>query len=374
MPRRGENIRRRKDGRWEARFPNGKDARGRTTYGVVYGATYREAKEKRHRIQEKKQSVTAHGREVLFRELLSLWISDNRIRLKASTLYRYQYLMDTHILPELGSKPLSSISSPVINTFLADKLQNGRLDGTGGLSAAYVRSISLVISSVLRFGAEQGLCSAVSAKIKKPALISKEISVLSTDQQNSLEKELLTETDETKLGVYITLYTGLRIGEICALTWDDIDLNNRLIYVRNTVARVQSGSDSGSQTHLIIDSPKTSSSLRCIPICSKLYTVLSAYTSVTCFKFVTSPTETFTSPRTFDYRFKKLLKASNIPRTNFHTLRHTFATRCIEAGVDVKSLSEILGHADVSITLNTYVHSSIDLKRVQLEKIVCQTA
>lgn len=374
MPRRGENIRKRKDGRWEARFPKGKDMEGRTIYGAVYGATYREAKEKRCQIQNGMQMVTAPGTGVLFHELLSLWLADSQVRLKASTVYRYQYLIDTHILPELGSKSLDSITSPVINSFLANKLQEGRLNGSGGLSAAYVRSISLVISSALKFGAEQGMCSTVSTKIKKPVLTPKELPVLSVNQQNALERILLTETDASKLGVYISLYTGLRIGEICALTWDDIDLKNRLIYVRNTVVRVKSGLGSDLKTHLIVDNPKTASSLRCIPICSNLYAVLSDYAAKAKTKFVVSQTETFVSPRTFDYRYKKLLDASDIPHFNYHALRHTFATRCIEAGVDVKSLSEILGHANVSITLSTYVHSSMELKRIQLEKIASLTA
>lgn len=374
MPRRGENIRKRKDGRWEARYPKGKDAEGHTTYGAVYGTTYKEAKEKRRQIQEKVQLLTTPEKGVLFHELLSLWIADSQVRLKASTVYRYQYLIDTHILPELGGMSLESMSSLVINSFLASKLQDGRLDGSGGLSAAYVRSITLVISSALKFGAEQGMCSAVSSKIKKPVLTPKELPVLTVDQQNALENTLLTGIDESKLGIYISLYTGLRIGEICALTWDDVDLKNRLIYVRNTVVRVKSDSGTGSKTHLIIDTPKTASSLRCIPICSKLYSLLSNYVPNVKSRFVTSSIAAFISPRTFDYRFKKLLDESKIPHINYHALRHTFATRCIEAGVDVKSLSEILGHANVSITLNTYIHSSIDLKRSQLEKITCLTA
>ncbi len=369
MPRRGENIRKRKDGRWEARFPKGKDTNGHTIYGAVYGSSYKEAKEKRRQIQGNAQSNTVHGNEVLFHELLSLWIADSQVRLKASTVYRYQYLIDTHILPELGGKPLESMTSPAINSFLANKLQAGRVDGSGGLSAAYVRSIALVISSALKFGAEQGMCFPVRSKIKKPAIMSKEIPVLTENQQRALESTLLTGTDEFKLGVYISLYTGLRIGEICALTWDDIDLKNRLIYVRNTVVRVRSDSEIGLGTHLIIDSPKTAASLRCIPICSNLHAVLSDYVSKAKSHFVASSSGSFVGPRTFDYRFKKLLDISGIPRINFHALRHTFATRCIVAGVDVKSLSEILGHANVSITLSTYVHSSLELKRTQLEKI-----
>ena len=225
MPRRGENIRKRKDGRWEARFPKGKGTEGHTLYGAVYGSSYKEVKEKRRQIQANMQLDAVNGTGVLFHELLSLWIEDSQVRLKASTVYRYQYLINTHILPELGSKPLKSITSPVINSFLTSKLQRGRVDGSGGLSAAYVRSIALVISSALKFGAEQKMCFPVSAKIRKPTVMPKQLPVLTENQQSALENTLLTETDETKLGIYISLYTGLRIGEICALTWDDIDLN-----------------------------------------------------------------------------------------------------------------------------------------------------
>lgn len=228
MSRRGENIRKRKDGRWEARFPIGKDEKGRTIYGSVYASTYKEAKDKRRQRLEEQPVGSTNCPDNSFRNLLFLWIADNQVRLKPSTIYRYQYLIETHILPDLGAKPLDGITSTVINTFLSDKLEHGRLDGSGGLSAAYVRSITLVINSALRFGIEQGLCSGAGLKINKPTVSPKELPVLSASQQVVLEKWLQTDTDETKLGVLISLYTGLRIGEICALTWDDIDLKNKV--------------------------------------------------------------------------------------------------------------------------------------------------
>lgn len=374
MPRRGENIRKRKDGRWEARFPKGKNEKGKTIYGAVYGSTYKEAKEKRRQRLENPPVEQASCTDGSFGNLLALWVADNKVRLKASTIYRYQYLIDTHILPEFGIRSTDSITSTVINSFLSDKLEHGRLDGSGGLSAAYVRSITLIINSALRFGMDQGLCSVAGLKINKPTVMPKELPVLSSRQQLVLESLLQTDTDETKLGVLISLYAGLRIGEICALTWNDIDLKNKVIYVRNTVVRVKSATGDSAKTHLIIDTPKTAASLRCIPICSTLLSALLSCAEKATSPYVVSYTSNFVSPRTYDYRFKKLLDACQIPRINYHALRHTFATRCIEAGVDVKSLSEILGHGDVSITLNTYVHSSMDLKRIQLEKITCVSA
>lgn len=210
MPRRGENIRKRKDGRWEARFPKGKNEKGKTIYGAVYGSTYKEAKEKRRQRLENPPVDQVNGTGNSFGNLLALWISDNKVRLKASTLYRYQYLIDTHILPEFGIRSMDSITSTVINSFLSDKLEHGRLDGTGGLSAAYVRSITLIINSALRFGMDQGLCPVGKLKINKPTVVPKELPVLSSHQQLVLESLLQTDTDETKLGILISLYAGLR--------------------------------------------------------------------------------------------------------------------------------------------------------------------
>ena len=180
---------------------------------------------------------------------------------------------------------------------------------------------------------------------------------------------MLRDMDETKLGVYISLYTGLRIGEICALSWEDIDLSNGLLYVRHTLSRVLCEENGKRRTVLIIDQPKTQSSLRKIPINSDLLRILNEMYPKAESRYVVSNQASFVSPRTYEYRYCKILQESGIHHINYHALRHTFATRCIEVGVDIKSLSEILGHSNVSITLNTYVHSSMDLKRSQLEKL-----
>lgn len=371
MPRRGENIRKRKDGRWEARYPSGVNEKGQKTYSSVYGDTYKEAKEKRNwALQHQNSYPKMLSNTPLFSELLALWIADNRIHLKDATIYRYSYLIETHILPELGGIQVDKITSSTINAFLAKKLSDGRIDGRGGLSTAYVRSIMLVINSALQFATENRLCSPLLTQIHKPPLQSKELAVLSKDEQRILESVLLTNMDETKLGIYISLYTGLRIGEICALSWEDIDITNRIIYVRHTVTRIRVNENGKSVTKNSIGTPKTKSSLRCVPICSALAHVLNDCLPNVTSEYVVSNNAGFVSPRTFEYRYKKILKEGRISFINYHGLRHTFATRCIESGVDVKSLSEILGHANVSITLNTYVHSSMDLKKAQLEKLV----
>lgn len=373
MPRRGENIRRRKDGRWEARYKKGVNSAGRTVYGSVYGKSYREVKTKQlEKMQNTTKTTIAMDKGYpYFREVLSLWIEDSRVRLKGATECRYRNLIDEHIMPELGNKQVNELTGPAINAFLADKLDHGRLDGRGGLSPSYVRSIMLVIRSAINFAAAEKLCFPLQSKISKPPVISKDLPILSPAEQKNLERQCLAETDETKAGVLLSLYAGLRIGEVCALSWDDIDWEEKVIHIRHTVSRVSTNLENGAKsTTLIIDRPKTKSSFRDIPLCSKLIPVLVALKKQTASPYVVSNREQFISPRTYEYRYHKLLRVSGTTDINYHALRHTFATRCIEAGVDVKSLSEILGHADASITLNTYVHSSMERKRSQLEKLI----
>ena len=299
----------------------------------------------------------------------------NRIRLKGGTINKYQNLIDTHIMPELGRVKLSELDSTMINTFLTKKMTSGRVDHKGGLSASYVRSIMLVISSSIKYAVEEQMCLPLKTPICKPSTTKKDLPVLSRDEQKHLEQYLLSDLDNTKAGILISLHTGLRIGEICALTWDDVDLQNHIIKVRHTVARVKnSDARFGSSSCLILDTPKTAASTRDIPISSALLPILTIINNQASSKFVVSNSETFLSPRTFEYRYHRLLEESGIASINYHALRHTFATRCIEAGVDVKSLSEMLGHANVGVTLNTYVHSSMELKRTQLEKLITFSA
>ncbi len=373
MPKRGENIRKRKDGRWEARYKKGINEAGVSIYGSVYAKSYREAKIKQQeRIQEqqgqKRQETPKE--KVLFGDMVNLWLDDNRIKLKRSTEYRYRSLIDAHIIPELGTKSLSDINGTFVNAYLANKLKNGRLNGHGGLSGTYVRSIMLIIQSVLKYAATLQLCNVQSTKIYKPPIAPKELPILSLQDQKKLKAVCLIDIDETKIGILLSLYLGLRIGEVCALEWSDIDFNEKLLHVRKTVSRIKNTTNNETpSTILIIDRPKTPSSFRAIPICSWIIPILLELKSRSQSSYITSRTLNFISPRTFDYRYHKVLRQAQIDSINYHALRHTFATRCIEAGVDVKSLSEMLGHADASITLNTYVHSSIEQKRMQIEKL-----
>lgn len=301
-------------------------------------------------------------REKTFEEVLRLWMDMNRIKYKGSTEKKYQYMIDTHIIPELGKEKISQLTAPKINAFLMEKMNSGRLNQQGGLSPSYVRSMVLIINSAIHFAVDEEMCKPLKTPIYKPPEVKKELSILNLKQQRSLEKYLLDHMDSTSVGILLTLHTGLRIGEVCALSWDDIDLENEIIHIRHTVMRVKS-------SKWVIDIPKTRNSYRMIPISSQLLPILSEYRKNSCSVYVIPGKGSFVNPRTYEYRYHKILEKCELPSINYHALRHTFATRCIEAGVDVKSLSEILGHSNVGITLNTYVHSSMELKRMQIEKL-----
>lgn len=371
MAKRGDNIRKRKDGRWEGRYKKGRAADGSIIYGSVYGKTYKETKAKMEAVARNLITNTLpKNKDKTFGEILNLWMSHNRIRLKGGTINKYQSLIDTHIMPELGLIRISELSATQINAFLDQKLTKGRIDGSGGLSPSYVRSIMLVVSAAIKYAVDEQLCLPLKTTVCKPTTTKSELIILSLEEQRKLETALLSNFDMTSAGIFISLHTGLRIGEICGLAWDDIDFGAMVIHVRHTVARIKMD----ERSTLILDTPKTRSSKRDIPISSMLLPVLQKLKKISSKGFVITGTNEFMKPRTFEYRYHRILDATGIASVNYHALRHTFATRCVEVGVDVKSLSEILGHGNVSITLNTYVHSSLEMKRNQLEKLTTLSA
>lgn len=371
MPRRGENIHKRKDGRWEGRYKKNDNFSKKTKYGSVYGKTYREVKTKLLEIYKNNSIMPVDNcNKKYFKDVLLFWFECNHMKYKGSTENKYEYLIQKHIIPELGDIEMEDLSVPIINCFIDNKLNSGRLDNNGGLSASYVRNIVLIINAAINFAINEDMCRPLKNNILKPIPEKKEMRVLTISEQKRLESILLKDIDETKVGILISLYTGLRIGEICALSWKNVDLEERIIHVRYTVARVKNTNYEKKQnTILIIDKPKTKSSIRDIPIPSKLFDIIKSLKEYSVSEYLVSNTKNFISPRTFEYRFHRIIDSVGLYGVNYHALRHTFATRCIEANVDIKSLSEMLGHSNVSITLNTYVHSSMELKRQQIEKL-----
>lgn len=370
MARKGENIRKRKDGRWEGRYKIGTKDDGTIKYTSVYGKSYTEVKNK---LIEAKRGVVSFGNnsyiEKKFEDVLTLWLKANQLKVKGATQTKYSYMIEKHINPLLGKKRISTLTVPIVNDFLLDKLNNGRLDGTGGLSQSYVKTMAIIIESALNYAVAEGYCQPLRNQIIKPSLVKKEMQILSLSAQQHFEALAVNDIDETITGIFIALYTGLRIGEVCALSWDDIDLDNQIIHVRHTISRIQIYNGTSHETVLILDVPKTKASIRDIPISPLLLPILIYMKGQAVSNFVISTHQSFTSTRTFDYRYKKVFQNFGLPEINFHSLRHTFATRCVEVGVDVKSLSQMLGHSNVATTLNTYVHPSMDTMRVQIEKL-----
>lgn len=202
-----------------------------------------------------------------------------------------------------------------------------------------------------------------------PTVKSNEISVFTELEIRRIRYNADT-SNSTELGILLALFTGLRIGELCALTWADIDINEQIIHVRKTLFRMTNHDDTFAKTSIVIDTPKSKNSQRDLPIptiLSEPISQLKSNQNINHFFLTCShkPTE----PRTYTLRYKSFLKRNSVSYLNFHSLRHTFTTECIKSGVDVKTLSELLGHSSVMITLDRYVHSNMELKRKQLGKL-----
>ncbi|MDE6020247.1 MAG: site-specific integrase [Ruminococcus sp.] len=371
MSRRGDNIHKRKDGRWEGRYKDGFRADGTTKYSSVYAHSYSECKKK---LTEAQSSFTNKAKkcnsEKLFSDILFNWLFSNQIRLKGGTEAKYTNVIETHIIPGLGGLKLSMIDSTVINSFLERQLNFGGIKNGEALSPSYVRTMAIVIEAAYNYAVMEGLCYPLKTPINKPSIPKKDIVILSKQAETTLTQILVGNPSRVAIGTLIALQTGLRIGEVCALRWCDVDFENNVIHIRHTISRVPSP-NSENKTILILDTPKTKSSVRDVPIPSSLRRVLLIEFQNKSSEYVVSDNHTFVGTRTFDYRYRQLLKKHNIQVFSFHTLRHTYATRCARSGMDAKTLSRLLGHSSSNTTLNIYVHPSFEIAMQHLEQIYC---
>lgn len=372
MPKKGENIYKRKDGRWEGRYIRSHNANGKAEYGYIYGRTYGDVKQKllRMKVLPQQRSEKQNGKVNTYSQLLDDWLRSSRLNIKESTYARYTHLIQTHIKPHLGDFPLSQLTTQIIEDFIAEQLKSGRLDGHGGLAPKTVTDILTVIKNTMEYAKynnyETG-CNLKKLSVKKKG---KEMRVLTPTEQTALLKTLTDEMDLCKFGVVLSLYTGLRIGELCALTWEDLCLSQSVLKVRKTMQRIQE-TEIGAvhKTKIIITEPKSKCSIREIPLPPFIVDMARQFSAPPQAFVLTGDTKRFIEPRTMQNRFKSYISESGIENANFHATRHTFATRCVEVGFEIKSLSEILGHANVNITLNRYVHSSFELKCSNMNKL-----
>lgn len=371
MSKRGENIYKRKDARWEGRYIRSRNASGKAEYGYIYGKTYSEVKQKLLKMKVlPQQRSEKQGNQTVYSQLLDDWLRSSRLNIKESTHARYAHLIQTHIKPCLGDFQLSQLSTQTVEDFIAAQLKNGRLDGRGGLAPKTVTDILTLIKITIeyaRYNNYEIACTLKKLSVKKKE---KEMRVLTATEQTTLLKTLTDEMDLCKFGVILSLYTGIRIGELCALTWENLSLSESVLKVRKTMQRVQE-TEIGAihKTKIIITEPKSKCSIREIPLPAFIVDMARQFSAPAQAFVLTGDTKRFIEPRTMQNRFKSYVAESGIEKVNFHAIRHTFATRCVEVGFEIKSLSEILGHANVNITLNRYVHSSFELKCSNMNKL-----
>lgn len=297
------------------------------------------------------------------KEIANFWKEDKRQYVKQSTMAVYLLSLENHILPAFGSK--MGVTEEDVQAFALEKLN-------GGLSQKTVKDILIVLKMVLRFGEKQGWLSHTEWRVKyptsQPAIA---LPILTKANQKKLMTYLKDNFSFLNLGILVCLSTGLRIGEVCALRWSDIDMVTGTLYVNRTIERIYIVDTEKPHTELVVNTPKTKNSLREIPLSKELVRVLRPLMKIVNVNYYIltndmKPTE----PRTYRNYFNRLLRQLDIPRLKFHGLRHSFATRCIESHCDYKTVSVLLGHADISTTLNLYVHPNEEQKRNCIDKMM----
>ena len=358
MPKRETNIRKRKDGRWEARYIKGKNDAGKSVYASVYGKTYTEAKEKRRKCMA---ALSSERREdPCFSLLYEEWLIYIRKRVKESTYARYRYIGDHYILNHFEHERISNITTKSIEDFIA---MNYRGSGKESYTSSTIRTILSVLKMILNYAALQEYPLHCSMDLIHVRVSAKEPRFLSKEEQQRIEAAISAKDDPINLGIWLGLYTGLRIGELCALKWKDVLFDCKCIHISKTLQRILCpDAKDGKKTRIVIDTPKSKSSNRVVPLSDFLFEKLSAHRSDDPETYVLTGKEKYMEPRVFEYHFDKLMRTCALQDVHFHTLRHTFTTRCIESGCEVKALSDILGHSSVSFTLDRYGHSTMKAK------------
>ena len=362
MSRRGENIYKRKDGRWEGRFIKEHDRHGKVKYGYVYARSYREVKEKLFCARQSKDNV---GQDKLFFDFYcDEWLTVSRNRIKESSYVKYYNTVNRYIKPHFKSLCTREITTPIVEDFSNTLLKEG-------LSTKSVKDILIILKSILKYSRRTSDEDIKEIDIIFPKEAKKEMRVLSVEEQKRFAEFLMTDIDDIKFGILLALLTGMRIGEVCALRWENISLEHKLIKVNKTMQRLQCLNEQEERkTKISVDEAKSQHSIRLIPMTeTAILLCQERYCGKEKAFVLTGEEERFIEPRMLQYRFARYAKECGLSEVHFHTLRHTFATRCVEVGFEIKSLSEILGHSSAKITLDRYVHSSIALKRENMEKL-----
>ncbi|MCD8032054.1 MAG: site-specific integrase [Bacteroides sp.] len=298
-------------------------------------------------------------------EVIELWKSEKKQYVKKSSYSAYMLLVENHILPEFGYQ--CDIQEADVQAFVLRKIEEG-------LSQKTIKDMLIVLKMILKFGAKNGLCHYQPFEIQFPTERKKYvIEVLSKMNQKKIMNYLQEYFTFRNLGIYICLSVGIRIGEVCALKWEDIDVDSGVIHIRKTIQRIYIIEEGRRRTELLLDTPKTKQSIREIPMSRELLKMLKPIKKVVNESFFVLTNDIHpTEPRTYRNYYKKLMKELGMPELKFHGLRHSFATRCIESNCDYKTVSVILGHSSISTTLNLYVHPNMEQKKKCIDQM-CRT-
>lgn len=305
----------------------------------------------------------------LLEDVSKLWLQYRKGEIRESTYALYYQKVHRYIIPDLGKTRLKDLTETQLNDFIEKQLEEGGLSARRGLSWKTVSDLRSVLGMILEWAAKNGFPEVGSIKLHMPPVMPQELEVLSTREQRKLEKYLLNDMNEVRLGPLLSLYTGLRIGEVCGLKWGDVDFKRGTLSVRRTVMRIQeTNGNSSKKTKVMITTPKTYCSNRTVPIPADIIKLLEPFQGES-EVFVLSGSKECMEPRILTGHYKKILKSAGLDSYRYHALRHTFATRCVEQGIDIKTLSEIMGHSSVKITMDRYVHPSMDYKKKQVNRL-----
>lgn len=364
MPRKGENIYKRKDGRWEGRYKIGRKENGQIKYGYLYGPTYTEVKERLYSYKLKYQAVLDfHGESATTYEKWGLlWLTRRQQRIKRSTYSTYLYKMKHYLFPTIGAVRLNQLTKEVIQSLVDSWLEKG-------LRPTTIHVLFQLLNSSLKDACKQqrifqNPCLDIILPRKKRV----RAQALTKVDQQVLEATAKKMPLYKGLPVLLALNAGLRIGEIAALKWENIDFDRRVIYVKQTYQRIMVGVDK-RKTQLLLDQSKTEQSVRTIPMTFTLYKYLKKWAKKSPGPFICSNKQTPSEPRLLTNYFHAIRERIKLPKIHFHQLRHTFATRCIETNGDVASISRMLGHMSSKTTLDVYADSFLNSQQKIIDKL-----
>lgn len=346
---------------YEIKIILGYDSQGKAIYTSVFTDTYPEVKILRC-------SNDKLVEEVLFKDVCNGWLSYIKNSVKPQSFNKYQMTARLYILPALGQRDIKLLNTIEINRFLKQLATSGRQDGKG-LSQSSLKTVLFVIKETFQYAYNLGMCNEVLSNVvfPKKKKANDKLYVLEKKDCQKIIDFVKDDPEPLNIGIALSLCCGLRIGELCALRKSDIDLDKRIINIQYTLQRIQVAKAS-SKTKIVISSPKSKTSKRIIPVPEIMMPILKSCNFHEN-NFILSNNEYWVEPRRLSRYFKKILNQLEIKDTNFHTLRHTFASLCIASGMDDRTLSEILGHSSVNITLDRYVHPNLKIKHEMINKV-----